>query len=419
LLLVLCAGCSSSGSSSANASPSPGPHVDTITAANGVIYPSLQIAGVIAPYRQVGIAANLTEPFTEVDVQEGDHVHPGQVLARMLTDDLEAQLAAAQRLVAEDVAHYATLAYSTNATNAQDQSAIASASATLHQARVSFAGASTDLKRYFALQARGYLADQTVDQQRTTVAGDAAAVNSAQAALGQAVANAQANGQGRNAGEQQQELEAARDGADSAQASVEQLRRQIARAVIVSPADGIVDAVNANPGEYPSERQLFTIEEVSNVYALLPASTAQVLQIRSGAAALITAAGSPRSDHGKVVTVLDELQPGTTNFTVKVLVPNPDNRLRAGMPATGVVDLPPARGIKIPVAAFVDDTHASVYVVESGALKTTAVHDVTDDGTNAIVTGIASGTVVVKDVETSSAGNGDRVTTTATRAATK
>jgi hypothetical protein len=52
-------------------------------------------------------------------------------------------------------------------------------------------------------------------------------------------------------------------------------------------------------------------------------------------------------------------------------------------------------------------------------LKTTAVHDVTDDGTNAIVTGIASGTVVVKDVETSSAGNGDRVTTTATRAATK
>ena len=65
----------------------------------GVLRPSLQIAGVIAPYRQAGIAADLNEPFTEVDVQEGDHVHAGQVLARQLVDDLEAQLTSSQRMV--------------------------------------------------------------------------------------------------------------------------------------------------------------------------------------------------------------------------------------------------------------------------------------------------------------------------------
>ena len=54
----------------------------------------------------------------------------------------------AERLVAEDVAHYAQLAYETKATNVQDQSAIASAQATLHQAQANLAGASTDLKRY-------------------------------------------------------------------------------------------------------------------------------------------------------------------------------------------------------------------------------------------------------------------------------
>jgi multidrug efflux pump subunit AcrA (membrane-fusion protein) len=407
-VLMACAGCSR-GAPSASASPAP--HVDTVTAVAGSISPSIELGGVIAPFRQVGISVNLSEPFTEVDVQEGDHVHAGQVLARLLTDDLQAQRASAERLVAEDVAHYAQLAYATNATNAQDSSAVTAAQNALHQAEVSLAGANTDLARYEVLASQGYLAQQTVDQQRTTVAADRAAVDTAQAALAQAQANAQANGQGTNAGEQQQELQAARAAADAAQASVEQLQREIARAVIVSPADGIVDAVNANPGEYPSARQVFTIEQLSNVYALLPASTAQVLQLRQGAAASIAAAGGTRKDAGTVAAVLDQLQPGSTNFTVKVLVPNPDGHLRAGMPVTAVVDLPPVSGIEIPVTAFIDDTHTSVYVVDGGVAKTTPVHDVSDDGAEAIVTGLAAGSVLVKDVEAATVGNGDRVST--------
>ena len=44
-------------------------------------------------------------------------------------------------------------------------------------------------------------------------------------------------------------------------------------------------------------------------------------------------------------------------------------------------------------------------------MRTTTVHEVKDDGTNAIVTGLAAGTVVIKDVESVDVGNGDRVTT--------
>ncbi len=382
-----------------------------MTAAQGVIYPTLQIAGVVSPYRQVGIAANLTEPFTDVDVQEGDHVHPGQVLAHLMTDDLQAELAADERMVAEDVAHYTQLAYETGATNAQDRSAIRSAQDTLHQAEVSLAGAQTDLKRYEGLEAQGYLAPQTVGQQRTTVASDMAAVSTDRAALAQAIANAQANGQGTNAGEQQQELQAARSAADAAEASVEQLRRQISRAAIVSPIDGVVDAVNANPGEYPTARQVFTIEQLSSVYVLLPTSTAQVAQIRSGAKVTIVVAGSTVKKTGTVAAVLDQIIPGSTNFTVKVLVPNSDGSLHAGMPVTGTVSLTPLRGIKIPFTAFVDDTHTSVYAVENDIVRTVTVHEVGDDGTNAIVTGLASGTKIIQNVDAANAGNGDRVNT--------
>ena len=407
-LVLLCAGC---GSSAAKPAPSAAPKVATTAVTSGTIHPSLQIAGVVTPYRQVGIAADLTEPIGDVDVQEGDRVHVGQPLAHLLTDDLEAQLASAQRTVAEDVARFAQAAYQTNATNAQDEASIRSAQATLHQANVSLDGARTDLKRYEALEAQGYLAPQTVDQQGTTVASDVAAVNSAQASLNQAVANASANGRGNNAGVQQAELQSARAAADAAQATVEQLTRQIGRAAITSPIDGIVDAVNANPGEYPSGRQLFTIEQLSSVYALLPTSTAQVVQITNGAAVSLVTANSTQKDSGKVSAVLDALQPGTTNFTVKVLVPNPDGHLHAGMPITGTVALPPVSGIEIPVTAFVDDTHVNVYLVENGVLKSTTVRDVKDDGTHAIVTGLTAGQTIVSDVNSVDVGNGDRIST--------
>ncbi len=390
---------------------SPAPSVTTVTAREGTLQPKLEIAGVITPYRQVGIAANLAEPITEVDVQEGQRVRAGQVLARLLTDDLEASLSSAERVVAEDVARYGQTSYQTNAVSAQDAAAISSARAALHQAEVNLAGAQTDLRRYLTLESQGYIPAQTVDAQRTTVSSDAAAAGAARAALNQAIANANANGSGSNPGEQQQQLVEAREAANAAQASAEQLRRQIARATVVAPVDGVIDAVNANPGEYPSGRQLFTEEQIDRVYAILPASTAQVLDVRTGAAASVEATGATRRDRGTVAAVLDQVQPGTTNFTVKVLVANADYHLHAGMPVTASVDEPPVRGVMIPVGAFVDDTHASVYTVSNGVVSSHPVSEVKDDGTNAVVRGLTAGTVVVKDVEQSSVGNGDRVTT--------
>jgi multidrug efflux pump subunit AcrA (membrane-fusion protein) len=408
LLVAGCAGCSNA-SADSKASPSPAPAVATVVARQGVINPSLQVAGVIAPYRQVGVAANLAEPITDVLVQEGQRVRAGQVLARLLTDDLEAQLVAAERVVAEDVAHYGSTSYQTNAVNAQDVAAVNSAQAALHQAEVNLAGANTDLRRYESLLAQGYLPEQTVAEQRTTVASDAAAVQSARAALNQAQANARANGSGVNAGEQQQELIEARAAADAAEASAEELRRQIARATITAPVDGIIDAVNANPGEYPSGRELFTEEQIDRVYAILPASTSQALDVRIGSAATVSAGGQ-RHDRGTVVAVLDQIQPGTTNFTVKVLIPNGDYHLRAGMPVTGTITEQPVSGVMIPVAAFVDDSRTSVYVVSNGVARTRTVAEVKDDGTNAIVTGLPLNSVVVADVSAANVGNGDAVT---------
>jgi hypothetical protein len=76
---------------------------------------------------------------------------------------------------------------------------------------------------------------------------------------------------------------------------------------------------------------------------------------------------------------------------------------------TGTVDLPAVTGIEVPVTAFVDDTRTSVYTVDGGTVRTHAVSEVKDDGKNAIVTGLPSGTIVVQNVENTTVGDGDRV----------
>jgi multidrug efflux pump subunit AcrA (membrane-fusion protein) len=405
-LMVLAGGC---GGAEAASQPSPLPAVMAVVAQRGAITPSLAIAGVIAPYRQVGIGADLSEPIVTVNVQEGDHVRAGQVLARLLTDDLEASLASADRVVAEDVARYDQASYQTGAVNAEDAAAISAAQATLRAADANLSGARRDLRRYVALQVQGYISNQNVDEQRTTVASDADAVLSGRANLYQAIANANANGTGANAGEQQQELVAAREAANAAEASAEQLRREISRATIVAPVDGIIDAVNANPGEYPSGRQLFTEEQVNQVYAILPSSTSQALDIRDGAPATVIASGSTLKNHGKVAAVLDQVEPGTTNFTVKVLLVNADHHLRAGMPVSASIAEPAVSGTLVPLAAFVDDTRSAVYVIADGVVRTQAVTELNDDGKNAVVTGLTAGSFVVKDVSAATVGNGDKV----------
>jgi len=413
LLAVACSGCAGKPAPAATPAPTA---VQSVTARDGAIAPSVEVAGVIAPYRQVAVTANLSEPLTEVDVVEGQRVRAGQVLARQLVDDLEAQLASSERVVGEDEARLQQTLYTTVATTAQNATSVAAAAQSLHEAQTNLSGAETDLKRYASLASQGYLPAQTLDQQRVVVLTDQQAVAAAQATLASARANDAANGNGSNSGAQQQDIAAARAAVDAAQASVTQLKAEIARAVIVAPVAGVVDSVNANPGEYPSGRQLFTIEQNTDVYAILPASSAQVLNVQVGAGASIeintSYSANPQwhKDHGTVQAVLDQVQPGTTNFTIKVLVHNADGHLRAGMPVNAFVDQPAVRGVVIPMTAFIDDTRSTVYTITSdGVVHQQAVTEVADDGTNAVVTGIAAGTVLIQNVNNTTAGNGDRV----------
>lgn len=332
----------------------------------------LKLAGIIAPLQNVGLSTSLQEPTDGVFVNEGDVVHRGQVLAQLNTADLTASLVQAQAHL-EQARYQATLARS------QGNDQVQSAQAALDLARA-------DLTRDEQLLKQGYISVQTVDAQRTTVA-------QAQAALNQAIANAQANGT-QNRGLQHANV-------DQAAAAVDEIEAQIARASIISPIDGIVVNRNLNPGEYPGARQIFTLQEVSLVYGELNAYGTQVVGIRQGSPATLTADALPgRTFAGRVNAILSPTTPSSSGFIIKVVIPNKGDTLRPGMTVSANVGLPVQNGIAVPVTAFLDDTHQTVMIVEGDTAHVARVTEVTEDPHFAIVNGLPAETKVITSGET-------------------
>ncbi len=70
--------------------------VETVAAELGSIARSVTVSGVVEPIRSIGVNSQLAGELMGVDVQEGDHVAVGTVLARLDRRELDAQLSAAE-----------------------------------------------------------------------------------------------------------------------------------------------------------------------------------------------------------------------------------------------------------------------------------------------------------------------------------
>ncbi len=373
------------------------PYVTTAVANFGDIVPSSSMSGLIAPFEEVAIQSSLSEPADQVYVQEGNHVTKGEILARLDTADLQAQLASDLATAQSNQANTEHNVYSGSA-------AITQSVQTLHGAQATLSRDQGVLARDQQLYRQGYVSLQQVQADEATVRNDQANVQTAQASV-------QANGSSINApGAQQATVAQSQAQVQVALAQAQQVRVQISKATIVSPIDGVVVNRNLNPGEYPGNRQIFTLQQVKPAYAILRGSAAQVAGITNDSMATITLAGEGRSQmSGRVVGILNEIQPGSTEFQVKVLLPNNDESLRPGMAIQGSVRLPAVRGIRIPQTAFTDDNHDAVQIVQSDStVKTVKVSELANDGRTSVVSGISSGTRIVANGQ-SSIGDGEKV----------
>ncbi len=377
--------------------PTP-PSVQTTTATPLTVHPTVQIAGIIAPYQNVSLSSSLVEPTDSVNVIEGDYVRKGQVLAVLDTTDLRASYDAAVQGAASDDARTAQTRYQAALNIGQGSDQVRNAQAALQQAQQTLKLDQLNLQRYQNLLSTGYVSQQQVDQQRTMVNNDEQQERSAQASLQSAVLNERVNGTYQK-GLQAANVASAAASAASAHAQAVQIQASIDKALIVSPVDGVVVNRNLNPGQYPGSQTIFTIQQLNPVYAELNASSDDVFRIGRGAPVSISVAGAQSAVYrGRISAVLGQVEPGSTNFTVQAILANPGLRLKSGMAVTGTISLSPVSGVGVPVTAFLDDAHDSVMIVDgSGVARMQRVAAKGDDGKTAVVTGLRSGAHVISN----------------------
>ncbi|MBV8170853.1 MAG: efflux RND transporter periplasmic adaptor subunit [Candidatus Eremiobacteraeota bacterium] len=360
----------------------PVPVVPAAKATTRTVQPKVVLSGVVAPLQNVAITSDLQEPAASVPVNEGDVVRAGQVLVALSTADLQAQLEAAQRAASEADAKVAQTQY-------QAQYAISSGNDQVRNAQAQLDFAQSQLRSDEQLESKGYIAEQTLQQQRTAVA-------QAQAALNTAVENQHQNGN-QSQGLQVANIRAAQAAAASAHAQADSISAQIAKATIVAPVDSVVVNRNINPGEYPGTRQIFTLQEVSSVYVALNAFGGQIAGIAPGKLVSVQSPALPgKHFSGRVVAVLSPTSPTSAGFVVKIVIPNAHRILMPGMTVNGDVSKQSVTGVTVPVGAFIDDTHQTLYTIDGDdKAHITQVTELANDSRYAVVTGVPDGTTVM------------------------
>jgi HlyD family secretion protein len=387
------------------------PYVQTVLATDGVVQPAQRLAGIVAPYQNVAIQSTLAEPADAVYVREGDTVRAGQLLAQLDTADLEAQMQSDLATANSNAANTTHTVYQGSLSISQGLDTVRTDEAAVRQAQQTLSNDQRNLARDQSLLTQGYISQQVTDAQMTQVRNDQQALNSAQANLASARSTVAANGSLSGGGMQAAAVAQSRAQEQVAIAQAQQVRVQIGKASLTSPIDGVVVNRNLNPGEYPGNRTLFVLQQVNPIYAVLHASSQQVSGISSGATAVVTVpdATAVRRYTGRVAGVLNEINPGSTDFQVKVQLANPLQRLRPGMVVQANIATIPVRGVRVPATAFTDDNHDALMTVQpDDSIKTIKVAELGSDGTTSVVSGLPSGTRIVTNGQTS-VGDGEKV----------
>ena len=283
------------------------------------------------PFQNVQIVSTLVEPVDSVSVVEGDHVSKGQVLAQLDTKDLEAQLQSLNGTIASDEAKTKQTVLQSGLTIAQNSNSINSAHATVRQAQQTLANDTDELE-----------SRRAADQTRLPLAASLRYATRArgQRRAGRALGASRVAEHANASADERHDVDAACKARRSqsvkadeqvAQGQAQQVRVQIAKATIVSPIDGVVVNRNLNPGEYPGTRQLFTLQQTDKVYAVLNGAGAEIVGVQVGSPVKIVSSDrATLKGDAKVSAVLDQVTPGSTNFVVKAVLPNPGDAVPLG-----------------------------------------------------------------------------------------
>ncbi len=325
----------------------PSVRVATVEASPGTI--SVTLPGTTVAFTQANIYARATGYIIRRDVDIGDHVKAGDLLAQLAVPEVDYQIS--QNLATLD----------------QLKSALDRAEASRRLAQVTWA-------RDKPLVVDGWQTRQQGDVDIQTLKGQDAGV-----AVAQNSVTAQEN-------------------------LIRQLRQQRDYASVIAPFDAVITERNVDVGSLvqgnaTSGTFMFQImqENVIRVFAYVPQDAA--FGVVPGISAVVRVPELPdRKFPGKVTRIADALQPGTRTLLTEVDITNPDGALTPGIYCTVEFQIPRRTlSFAVPADAVIFNRDGmQVAVVDHGKAEIRKVHVKRDLGTTVDVdSGINAGDQVI------------------------
>ncbi len=354
----------------------------TAPATRGDIAANVVSSGTLQAVKTVEVATQANGTIREIDADYNSVVREGQVLARLDTAAIQAQID-------------------------QDRASVDRAKANVVRLQVALEDANRQLARAQVLLSKQLLAPSDFEDVRVAAAQAAADLNAAEADVAVAAA------------------------------SVDQDKINLDHSIITAPTSGIVIARNVDVGQtVVSNMQAQTMfeiaEDLSKMQLLATVDESDIGRVREGETVRFTVDAYPGDTFtGTVaqVRVNPDIDQDVVSYDTVITVPNPDLRLRPGMTANVAVHVASHQGVlrvpsgallfkpndelftalhqPIPAAARVDTAptgrgpgRANVWVLRGGRLTAIPVTTGLSDGSNVEISagGLRPGDAVVLNV---------------------
>lgn len=339
----------------------PAPAVSVVEALPADFVETVLVTGSFVPREEILVAPEVDGlRVLELKAEEGDLVKKGDLLAVLVTEQIETQLAANEAALA-----------SATASIARAKSAILESEARLIEAKA-------QLERARPLAQSKYLSESVLDQRAAAEKTAEAQLESAKGALAQAEA-------------EKKQIEAQRS----------ELMWRRGRAEVRAPADGIVSKRAGRIGGIATASTLtggdtmFRIIQDGEIELDAEVAETHLWKVKPGQAARVTAPGGVEVE-GTVRLVAPEVDKTTRLGRVRIFLGN-NPALKVGSFGRGTIETRRGRAIAVPLSAVLhSDDGASVQVVVDGKVATRRVKTGLETaGQIAIESGIAAGDLVV------------------------
>jgi RND family efflux transporter MFP subunit len=314
----------------AHAEPSKAPSVTVSRVTMNDFVETAVVSGSLSPREEILVSPEIEGlRVLELLADEGDRVKKGQVLARLVSEQIDAQLAQNQ------------------ANLARSNAAIAQAQSQIVQAEAQAKEAAAQLQRAEPLKKSGYLSGSTYDQRESAAHTTAAQLIAARDGLTAAKAEkAQVEAQGR-------ELQWRRSNTD-----------------VTAPQDGLISRRTARMGALASSvgEPMFRIIQNGEIELDAEIVETELKNVKVGQKGIVTVPQVGQFE-GKVRLVSPEVDKATRLGRVKVFLgSNP--QLRIGTYANGLIETAHSRGLGVPTSAVTFDQGSTyVQVVSANTVK--------------------------------------------------